>query len=170
MIKMKEIFEKKYNQYLQDIDEWSEISEQFKFDINNIYPTDKKESTILIKAFRDDTNTLNFMKARKNEDMLEIKFYYINESGKPTFDKRKTYDPKIFNTYLNLFINYFLTLSDSFILQPMDIFRLRLFRMALNRYLDHEKWDMVANENALKIIIFKKDSYILKEVINKTPV
>ena len=37
--------------------------------------------------------------------------------------------------------------------------------MALNKYLDHEKWDMSSNENVLKIVIFKKDSYILKEMI-----
>lgn len=162
---MKEIFEKKYNQYLQDIDEWSELSEQFKFDINNIYPIDEKENLKLVKGFRDSEGILNLIKGKEIDDALEIKFYWIDSNGNPTYDKRKTYDPKIFNTFLNLFINYFLNLSNYIVLQPMDIYRFRLFRIALNKYLDHEKWDMISNENALKIIIFKKDSFILKEMI-----
>lgn len=165
MIKMKKIVENKYKKYLQDIKEWSELAEQFKFDIHDIYEIDKKESNKFIQAFRDDSGILNFIKARKNGDMLEIKFYWVDIKGRPTFDKRKTYDPKILSTFLNLFLNYFLSLSNAFILQPMDIYRLRLFRMALNKYLDHEKWDMITNENALKIIIFKKDEYIIKEII-----
>lgn len=165
MISMKKLLNEKYKEYRQDIKEWNELSEQFKFDINNTYDIMKKESSKYIKTFKDDSGALNYIKARKNKNILEIKFYWIDKNGHPSFDKRLSYDPKIFNTFLNLFLNYFLKLANAFLLQPNDIYRLRLFRMALNKYLNREKWDMIVNENELKIIIFKKDSHMLKNMI-----
>jgi len=164
-IKLKRMAVGIINEIQRDLDEFESLQELFQLDLKNVYPIDEKESTKYIQSFRDDSGILNVMKARDNEGFLEIKFYWIDKTGKPTFDRRLTYDPKALNTFLSLFFNHFLDLSDAFLLQPNDIYRLRLFRMALNKYLDREKWDMKANESQLKIIIFKKDSYVLKEMM-----
>lgn len=125
-------------------------------DINNIYPF---ESTPRFTAvFTDDNNIEHFIKINKrlysDEDKYEVKFGFIGKDKKPSYDRPNIYyntntDEKIFNTHLhillNIFIENFFKLANvnKLYLPATDYARYRLYRIALNKFLDKSNYNLI---------------------------
>lgn len=138
--------------------EWKLLNELI-LDIDNTYPIDKENSSKNIKAFYDDLNRLNLIKAKENNGSIEIKFYWLkNVNGTliPSYDDPPNTSAKTFNTYLKIFLEYFINMGDSFVLLPTDTIKQRLYRIALNKLLDKNMWKIVDRQDKLELIIIKK--------------
>lgn len=135
-------------------EEWKLLNE-LTLDLENIYKIDEKSSSKYIKSFYDNENRLNIMKAKNNNGFIEIKFYWLKEdNGKfiPTYEAPLNSTAKTFNTYLSLFLNYFINLGDNFILQPTDNIRQRLYKIAINKLLDKDNYKSFEKDNQIFII------------------
>jgi len=80
----------------------------------------------------------------KGDTTAEIKFGWVDEIGNKRYDKPPTYDDKIFNTYIYIFLNeilkYYTEYFTEFYLEANDNLRHRLYRQTLNKFLDKTKY------------------------------
>lgn len=80
----------------------------------------------------------------KGDTIAEIKFGWVDENGNKRYDKPPTYDDKIFNTYIYIFLNeilkYYTEYFTEFYLEANDNLRHRLYRQTLNNFLDKTKY------------------------------
>lgn len=80
----------------------------------------------------------------KGDTTAEIKFGWVDESGNKRYDKPPTYDEKIFNTFIFIFLNeilkYYTEYFTEFYLEANDNLRHRLYRQTLNTFLDKTQY------------------------------
>jgi len=80
----------------------------------------------------------------KGDTTAEIKFGWVDENGNKRYDKPPTYDERIFNTYIYIFLNeilkYYTEYFTEFYLEANDNLRYRLYRQTLNKFLDKTKY------------------------------
>jgi hypothetical protein len=80
----------------------------------------------------------------KGDTTAEIKFGWVDENGNKRYDKPPTYDERIFNTFIYVFINeilkYYIEYFTEFYLEANDNLRHRLYRQTLNSFLDKSKY------------------------------
>ena len=93
----------------------------------------------------------------KGDTIAEIKFGWIDDKGNKCYDKPPTYDDKIFNTYIFIFLNeilkYYTEYFTEFYLEANDNLRHRLYRQTLNKFLDKNKYilEEIQEKNTLII-------------------
>lgn len=117
--------------------------------------------------FQDREKYYNNIKVNYNPGSIDkeitVKFYWVGEDSKPKYDVPLHTDEKIFNTYLKIFINEILPKLDEYFnhfnidkitLDPVDITRYRLFRIALNKILDKEIYELI--EEPTRNLLFIK--------------
>ena len=96
----------------------------------------------------------------KGDTTSEIKFGWIDELGNKRYDKPPTYDDKIFNTHIYIFLNeilnYYSEYFTEFYLEANDSLRHRLYRQTLNKFLDKTKY--------LLEDILEKNTIIIKPI------
>ena len=82
----------------------------------------------------------------KGDTIAEIKFGWVDENGNKRYDKPPTYDERIFNTYIYIFLNeilkYYTEYFTEFYLEANDSLRHRLYRQTLNKFLDKTKYTL----------------------------
>ena len=82
----------------------------------------------------------------KGDTIAEIKFGWVDENGNKRYDKPPTYDEKIFNTFIYIFLNeilkYYTEYFTEFYLEANDNLRHRLYRQTLNKFLDKTKYTL----------------------------
>jgi hypothetical protein len=80
----------------------------------------------------------------KGDTVAEIKFGWVDENGNKRYDKPPTYDERIFNTYIYIFLNeilkHYTEYFTEFYLEANDNLRHRLYRQTLNKFLDKTKY------------------------------
>lgn len=80
----------------------------------------------------------------KGNTTAEIKFGWVDDIGNKRYDKPPTYDEKIFNTFIYIFLNeilrYYTEYFTEFYLEANDNLRHRLYRQTLNKFLDKNKY------------------------------
>ena len=80
----------------------------------------------------------------KGDTVAEVKFGWIDENKTKRYDKPPTYDERIFNTHIYIFINellkYYSEYFSEFYLEANDALRHRLYRQTLNKFLDKSKY------------------------------
>jgi len=150
-------------------EEDKKLLKEFNFDIENRYEN-TADSTDTVKIFINDSGMYNYtimepIKSNANSklsyEIVEIIFMWSKEKNKNlSVEKPNTVDQKVFNTHLYNFLTYFIDSADIVLLRPIDRFRVRLFRMALNSTLNHDLYDMKDNEDVLRILIAKKDTFL----------
>ena len=88
------------------------------------------------------------------KDVYEIKFGIIKD-GVIDFEKPQHYDDKVFNTHIKIAMDEIIKKHeevDMYKLHPVDNDprRSRLYKMAINKYLDAKEWDAsVADDNSI---------------------
>ena len=96
----------------------------------------------------------------KGDTIAEIKFGWVDENGNKRYDKPPTYDEKIFNTFIYIFLNeilrYYTEYFTEFYLEANDNLRHRLYRQTLNKFLDKNKY--------LLEDILEKNTIIIKPI------
>jgi len=80
-----------------------------------------------------------------------------SDEDKASYDKPPYSDDKVFNTHLHIFFNeilkYYGQYNLSYIFKPTDNVRYVLYRMAMNKYLDKNKYEMIEDKNKEILII-----------------
>lgn len=112
-------------------------------------------------VFNDRKNIQHFIilnqSLYKGDTKAEIKFGWVDENGDKRYDKPPTYDEKIFNTHIYIFLNeilkYYSEYFTEFYLEANDNLRHRLYRQTLNKFLDKTKYilDDLIEKNTLII-------------------
>lgn len=112
-------------------------------------------------VFKDRKNIQHFIilnqSLYKGDTTAEIKFGWIDDKGNKRYDKPPTYDDKIFNTYIFIFLNeilkYYTEYFTEFYLEANDNLRHRLYRQTLNKFLDKNKYilEEIQEKNTLII-------------------
>ena len=96
----------------------------------------------------------------KGDTIAEVKFGWVDGTGKQRYDKPPTYDSRIFDTYLYIFLNeilkYYSEYYTEFYLEANDALRHRLYRQTLNTLLDKTKYTMGELEGKNTLIIKSK--------------
>jgi hypothetical protein len=148
-------------------------------DLSNIYPfnaTDKFSAT-----FVDDNKIQHFIRIAYqplNKPRFDVKIGFFDEKGNPVFTRPNLHynlgpDQKIFNTHIYIFVKKFLE-EDNFFekskklesdgklyLPAIDRSRYRLFRMALNKFLDATKYKMYDDSE-------RNNTLIIEPIKNET--
>ena len=97
----------------------------------------------------------------KGDTIAEIKFGWVDDKENKRYDKPPTYDEKIFNTFIYIFINellkYYSEYFSEFYLEANDALRHRLYRQTLNKFLDKSKYVLED--------ILKNNTLIIKPLI-----
>ena len=111
-------------------------------------------------TFIDDNNVEHFIKINKklydDVDNYEVKFGFIGKNKLPSYDRPNIHynvnpDERIFNTYLYILLNIFIEKLNFFglanvnrlYLPATDYARYRLYRIALNKFLDKSKYKLL---------------------------
>lgn len=112
-------------------------------------------------VFKDRKNIQHFIilnqSLYKGDTIAEIKFGWVDDKGNKRYDKPPTYDDKIFNTYIFIFLNeilkYYTEYFTEFYLEANDNLRHRLYRQTLNKFLDKNKYilEEIQEKNTLII-------------------
>jgi hypothetical protein len=136
-------------------------------DINNIYPYESGGKYIF--HFIDRYNNKHGIRAlfqpiRKfghEEGYYEIKFGVIIDDKKWIYDEPTEHDEKVFNTHVHISLKEIIEKLDEvneWRLPPVqnDIRRYRLFRIALNKYIDKSKWNIINNPKDSENVIWLK--------------
>jgi len=126
---------------------------------NNHYDFEHSRKNLWI--FNDRKNIQHFIilnqSLYKGDTIAEIKFGWVDDNGNKRYDKPPTYDEKIFNTHIYIFINeilkYYSEYFTEFYLEANDNLRHRLYRQTLNKFLDKTKYilDDLIEKNTLII-------------------
>lgn len=93
----------------------------------------------------------------KGNTKAEIKFGWIDSNGKENYNKPPSYDSRIFNTYIYIFINeilkYYKEYFTEFYLEANDELRYRLYRQTLSKFLNKDQYELIEQpENNIIII------------------
>ena len=97
----------------------------------------------------------------KGDTVAEVKFGWTDDRGNKRYDKPPTYDDRIFNTYIYIFLNeilkYYTEYFTEFYLEANDSLRHRLYRQTLNKFLDKNKYilEEILEKNTLIIKLIK---------------
>jgi len=126
----------------------------------NINPDNRYEYTAdgkTIWSFIDEEGFRHMMKFNYNPGLkdkeLTVKFFWY-DNGNKTFQKPPVTDEKVFNTHLYIFLHEILPMLpkvlshfsvDKLTLDAVDQARYRLYRLALSRLLDKNKYSLVLN-------------------------
>lgn len=126
---------------------------------NNHYDFEHSRKNLWV--FNDRKNIQHFIilnqSLYKGDTIAEIKFGWVDDSGNKRYDKPPTYDEKIFNTYIYIFLNeilkYYSEYFTEFYLEANDNLRHRLYRQTLNKFLDKTRYmlDDLIEKNTLII-------------------
>lgn len=125
--------------------------------------------------FTDNNNTEHFIKINKRlyyeDDRYEVKFGFIDKDDKPSYDRPNIYyngksDEKIFNTHLHILLNVFieklrffeLAKVNRLYLPATDYARYRLYRIALNKFLNRSKYNLLDGSKNELIIELNRSS------------
>lgn len=115
---------------------------------NNHYDFEHSRKNLWI--FNDRKNIQHFIilnqSLYKGDTIAEIKFGWVDDNGNKRYDKPPTYDEKIFNTHIYIFLNeilkYYSEYFTEFYLEANDGLRHRLYRQTLNKFLDKTKYGL----------------------------
>jgi hypothetical protein len=122
-------------------------------DINRVYPYDLVGN--FSAKFTDDnkiTHLIRILYQPLKVPRYDVKFGFFDENGKISFERPNIHykleaDDKIFNTYIRIFLLEFLEKffekvkeTNKLYLPATDYARYRLYRMALNKFLDKSKY------------------------------
>lgn len=127
-------------------------------------------------TFIDDNNVEHFIKINKrlydDVDKYEVKFGFIGKNKTLSYDRPNIYynvnpDERIFNTYLYILLDIFIEKLDFFALANVnrlylpatDYARYRLYRMALGKFLDKSKYNLLDGSKNELIIEKKYESF-----------
>lgn len=126
---------------------------------NNHYDFEHSRKNLWV--FNDRKNIQHFIilnqSLYKGDTIAEIKFGWVDDNGNKRYDKPPTYDEKIFNTHIYIFLNeilkYYSEYFTEFYLEANDNLRHRLYRQTLNKFLDKTKYilDDLIEKNTLII-------------------
>lgn len=112
-------------------------------------------------TFVDNNNVEHFIKINKSlydndVDKYEVKFGFIGKNKTLSYDRPNIHynvnpDEKIFNTHLYILLDIFIEKLDFFTLANVnrlylpstDYARFRLYRIALNKFLDKSKYNLL---------------------------
>lgn len=82
----------------------------------------------------------------KGNTKAEVKFGWIDENSKERYDKPSSYDARIYNTFVYIFLNeilkHYSEYFTEFHLEAIDPLRHRLYRQTLNNFLDFNKFSL----------------------------
>lgn len=136
-------------------------------DIDNIYPYEFGGKYIFY--FVDRYNNKHGIRAMfqpihkfgHEEGYYEIKFGVIVDDKKWIYDEPTEHDERVFNTHVHIALKEIiekLDEIDEWRLPPVqnDIRRYRLFRIALNKYIDKSKWNIINNPKDSENVIWLK--------------
>ncbi len=150
---------KKLNQLIDEIQNSSIDLILEVLNINNHYHFERERNNLW--SFLDKIGTKHFIILHKDlsskiQNDMELKFgWYDGEN--PRYDRPNSYDDKIFNTHLFIFfheiLNQFKEYKLIYNFKPTDIYRYRLYRMAINKYLDKAEYELIENEKILTVKI-----------------
>jgi len=130
-------------------------------DINNIYEYKRNNQRKNLWLFTDMNNINHFIIINKdlkidNDRTFEIKFGWL-KNNKPNYEKPQNYDDKVFNTHIHILINDILKEYDKYNLiysfKPTDKYRFRLYKIAITKFLDLNKYNVEYNEKEYLILI-----------------
>jgi hypothetical protein len=129
---------------------------------NNHYDFEHSRKNLWV--FKDRKDIQHFIilnqSLYKGNTVAEIKFGWEDENGNKRYDKPPTYDSRIFDTYIYIFLNeilkYYLEYFTEFYLEANDSLRHRLYRQTLNKFLDKTKYVLED--------ILGKDTIIIKPI------
>lgn len=113
---------------------------------NNHYDFEHSRKNLWI--FKDRKDIQHFIilnqSLYKGDTKAEVKFGWMDENSKERYDKPPTYDSRIFDTYIYIFLNeilkYYTEYFTEFYLEANDTLRYRLYRQTLNKFLDKTKY------------------------------
>jgi hypothetical protein len=113
---------------------------------NNHYDFEHSRKNLWI--FKDRKDIQHFIilnqSLYKGDTKAEVKFGWVDENSKERYDKPPTYDSRIFDTYIYIFLNeilkYYTEYFTEFYLEANDTLRYRLYRQTLNKFLDKTKY------------------------------
>jgi len=144
-------------------------------DINNIYPVD--HTPRFSATFTDFNNVEHFIKINKriydddDDDNYEVKFGFLDKNKKPSFNRPNIYyntnvDEKIFNTHLHILLKIFIEKLNFFklanvnrlYLPATDYARYRLYRIALNKFLDKSEYKLI--DGAKNELVIEKNVFL----------
>jgi len=96
----------------------------------------------------------------KGDNKAEIKFGWVDDEGVKRYDKPPTYDEKIFNTYIYIFIEeilkYYKQYFNEFHLEANDDLRYRLYRQTLNKFIDKSNFEIIEKPESNTLILITK--------------
>jgi hypothetical protein len=126
---------------------------------NNHYDFEHSRKNLWV--FKDRKDIQHFIilnqSLYKGDTVAEIKFGWVDENKNKRYDKPPTYDEKIFNTYIYIFLNeilrYYTEYFTEFYLEANDDLRHRLYRQTLNKFLDKTKYVLEDNLEKNTIVI-----------------
>lgn len=140
-------------------------------DINNIYPYEATDK--FTAAFEDTNNIKHFIRIayqplNKIPDAFVVKFWFLDKNQNVSYDRPNVifnlkHDEKILNTYIHILIKEFLEKQNFFekakektnrlFLPSTDYARYRLYRMALNKFIDKTKYKFYDDDHKNTIVI-----------------
>lgn len=139
--------------------------------INIRYPFDYTPR--FTATFADNNNVEHFIKINKrlydnDVDKYEVKFGFIGKNKTPSYDRPNIHynvnpDERIFNTHLYILLDIFIEKLDFFTLANVnrlylpatDYARYRLYKIALGKFLDKSKYNLLDGTKN-ELIIEKK--------------
>ena len=132
-------------------------------DVDNCYSYEREGKTIW--SFRDSKHYKHVIKLNYNPGVaskeLTVKFFWF-ENDKPRYDKPPITDEKVFNTHLRVFIKEVLpmlpdilkhTETSKLTLDATDTARYRLYRIAMHKLLDSDKYELIEEPSTNSLYI-----------------
>lgn len=118
-------------------------------------------------TFTDDNKVKHFIRIiyqPLSKPRYDVKFGFLDRNGKPSYGQPNVHynlhpDEKIFNTHIHILLDVFIdelnffekSNTDELWLPATDYPRYRLYRIALTKFLDKSKFDLVEHSNTLII-------------------
>lgn len=135
------------------------------------------ESTDKFSAvFLDDNGIKHFIRIIYQPLSIpryDVKIGFYDEQGKPSYERPNLHynlgpDQKIFNTHIHILLDDFFDVSDFFgeanwnmvALPATDYPRYRLYRMALTKFLNKEKYEFFDDLKHPNTIVIKKKDFV----------
>ena len=128
------------------------LMERLNYNLSDVYHITHELPTSI--EFKDEFGVTHITKITKNNDFMEVKLYWLDDTNTLRLDAPTKTTNKTLNTHLSNLINKFLPKYKYFVIQPTDAIRHRLFWLVLNKYVDTTKWDITQLQR--KILIIKK--------------
>jgi hypothetical protein len=138
--------------------------------LEKIYPLIKTSG--FFAEFVDDSKVRHFTRIVYQPLKIprhDVKIGFYDESGKPSYERPNLHynlhpDEKIFNTHLYILLKVFFENDDFFgktgatelHLPAIDYARYRLFKMAISKFLDKSKYELVDDSLSKNSLLIKK--------------